>query len=410
MQIYLCQLLTVSDVIANRVRFSLALTSEAVNERGCLSFIEGTELSLDETTATRRNKSEYTQRQDRALATIYYGIYEQNRTLISSTTSPSKVWIILKEQFEPVSRASVIQLLDEFFSIKFNPDTESITAFIARIRKMVERLKDVGHPLNDPYCAFQAIRTLSLEFQGIVQILYRWPDEDFKLDKIEIELIPEENRLKQLKKCFNDLKNIEGKTMSLAVGGLESPIEGIGTVKFYMKLNGREPSITLKNVTFSPKLRRNLLSAPLLEEANCTFQCENGILRYFAPKGEKLFFAKRFNDLYFLKPKYHLKDVYNNVESSNVKEGNGHYSGNIVLWHNRFCHMNIDYLVQTSKVSAVKGLPKFKKEKLDCESCKLAKTKRVSFKPSGRIRSIRPLTVGTHGRMWSSTCCIMWWS
>ncbi|GFU49239.1 retrovirus-related Pol polyprotein from transposon TNT 1-94 [Trichonephila clavipes] len=178
--------------------------------------------------------------------------------------------------------------------------------------------------------------------------------------------------------------------MSIAVGGLESQIEGIGTVKFYIKLNGREHSITLKNVMFSPKLRRNLLSAPLLEKANCTFKCENGMLWFFAPKGEKLFFAKRFNDLYFLKPKYHLKDVYNNVESSNVKEGNKHYSGNIVLWHSRFCHMNIDYLVQISKVSAVNGLPKFKNEELDCESCKLAKTKRGSFKPIGRI-STRPL-------------------
>ncbi|GFY03980.1 f-box only protein 38 [Trichonephila clavipes] len=168
-------------------------------ERGCWSFIEGTELPLDETTATIRDKSGYKQRQDRALATIYYVIDEHYRTLISSSTSPSKAWIILKEQFEPVFRASVIRLLDEFFPIKFNPYTESIAVIIARIRKMVERLKDVGHPLNNMYCAFQAIRTLSPEFQGIVQILYRWPDLDFKLDKIEIELIAEENRLKQLK-------------------------------------------------------------------------------------------------------------------------------------------------------------------------------------------------------------------
>ncbi|GFQ68441.1 f-box only protein 38 [Trichonephila clavata] len=142
-------------------------------KRGSWSFTEGTEPPLDETTATRRDKSEYKQRQDRTLATIYYGIDEQYKTLISSTTSSSKAWIILKEQFEPISRAAVIRLLDEFFSIKFNPDTESIAVFIARIRKMVERLKNVEHPLNDMYSAFQAIRTLSPEFQGIVQILYR---------------------------------------------------------------------------------------------------------------------------------------------------------------------------------------------------------------------------------------------
>ncbi|GFQ69809.1 f-box only protein 38 [Trichonephila clavata] len=132
-------------------------------ERGCWSFIEGMEPPLDETTATRHDKSEYKQQQDTALVTIYYGIDEQYKPLISSTTSKSKVWIILKEQFEPVSKASVIQILDELFSIKFNPDTKSIAVFIARIRKMVERLKNVGHPLN-MYCAFKAIRRLSLEF------------------------------------------------------------------------------------------------------------------------------------------------------------------------------------------------------------------------------------------------------
>ncbi|GFV75762.1 retrovirus-related Pol polyprotein from transposon TNT 1-94 [Trichonephila clavipes] len=67
-------------------------------------------------------------------------------------------------------------------------------------------LSDVGHALNDMYCAFQAIRALSPEFQGIVQILYHWPNEDFKLDKIEIELCAEENQLKQLK---NDSSQVE---------------------------------------------------------------------------------------------------------------------------------------------------------------------------------------------------------
>ncbi|GFV91244.1 f-box only protein 38 [Trichonephila clavipes] len=88
-------------------------------EQGCWSFIEGTEPPLDETAVTRRDK-----------------------TLVSSTTSPSKAWIILKEQVEPVSRASVIRLLDEFFSIKFNPDTESIAVFIARIRK-IKKMSDI---------------------------------------------------------------------------------------------------------------------------------------------------------------------------------------------------------------------------------------------------------------------------
>ncbi|GFY29751.1 f-box only protein 38 [Trichonephila clavipes] len=50
-------------------------------ERGCWSFIEEMEPTLAETTATKRDKSEYKQRQDRALATIYYGIDESNTEL-----------------------------------------------------------------------------------------------------------------------------------------------------------------------------------------------------------------------------------------------------------------------------------------------------------------------------------------
>ncbi|GIY50629.1 retrovirus-related Pol polyprotein from transposon TNT 1-94 [Caerostris darwini] len=45
----------------------------------------------------------------------------------------------------------------------------------------------------------------------------------------------------------------------------------------------------------------------------------------------------------------------------------------------------------TSKFSAVNGLPNLRNEKLKCENCKLAKSKRVSFKPIGRIRSTKPL-------------------
>ncbi|GIY50047.1 retrovirus-related Pol polyprotein from transposon TNT 1-94 [Caerostris extrusa] len=62
-----------------------------------------------------------------------------------------------------------------------------------------------------------------------------------------------------------------------------------------------------------------------------------------------------------------------------------------MLWHKRSCHVNFDYLIKTSKVSAVNGLPNFKKEKLNCENCKLAKSKRISFKPIGRIRRTKPL-------------------
>ncbi|GFV91245.1 retrovirus-related Pol polyprotein from transposon TNT 1-94 [Trichonephila clavipes] len=166
------------------------------------------------------------------------------------------------------------------------------------------------------YWAFQAIGTLSPEFQGIVQILYPWPDEDFKLGKIEIELIAKENWLKQLKNDLSKLEFTDNSVMN-------------ATSKFKQQ-----------NVSenFNPK-----------------------------PDGNKSKFKK-----------------------SKIKDRIGP------------C-----YLFQTSKVSAVNGLPKFKNEELDCESCKLAKTNRVSFKPIGRIRSTRPLQLvhmDVHGSLPVVSC------
>ncbi|GFU39193.1 retrovirus-related Pol polyprotein from transposon TNT 1-94 [Trichonephila clavipes] len=67
-------------------------------------------------------------------------------------------------------------------------------------------------------------------------------------------------------------------------------------------------------------------------------------------------------------------------------------NGSIEIWHQRFCHVNNDYLVKTSKNDSVKGLPRLNDNgKTHCIPCKLAKSKRVSFKKTGAVRSKRPL-------------------
>ncbi|GFS84911.1 uncharacterized protein TNCV_1033081 [Trichonephila clavipes] len=46
---------------------------------------------------------------------------------------------------------------------------------------------------------FQLIRWLPQEFQSTVQQIYRWKEEDFRVVKIEAELILEANRLQLMK-------------------------------------------------------------------------------------------------------------------------------------------------------------------------------------------------------------------
>ncbi|GBM73392.1 hypothetical protein AVEN_163194-1 [Araneus ventricosus] len=44
-----------------------------------------------------------------------------------------------------------MRLLDEFFSIEFDPVKDTIAIFIAKIKRIVKRLADTGNPLDDVY-------------------------------------------------------------------------------------------------------------------------------------------------------------------------------------------------------------------------------------------------------------------
>ncbi|GFS72180.1 hypothetical protein TNCV_124821, partial [Trichonephila clavipes] len=55
--------------------------------------------------------------------------------------------------------------------------------------------------------AFQLIRWLPQEFQSTVQQIYRWKEEDFRVVKIEAELILEADRLQLMKQDLEKAEN-----------------------------------------------------------------------------------------------------------------------------------------------------------------------------------------------------------
>ncbi|GFT74217.1 retrovirus-related Pol polyprotein from transposon TNT 1-94 [Trichonephila clavipes] len=337
---------------------------------------------------------------------------------------------------------------------------EDVGIFISRVKTAATRLQEAGHKLDDLYIGFQLIRWLPQEFQSTVQQIYRWKEEDFRVVKIEAELILEANRLqlmkqdlekaenaylssftskksktlpgataaahgnpngkndyqkksefninlrfceaecslleldKQLvtscilfeensdkgvwvidtaatshfcndKSLFLDLKPITNMKMSLATEDKSCPVEGIGTLRFRVKYKGSFHEITLTDVLFNRKLRRNLLSGSRLESKGAHFVGTKAGSLYYTKSKEISFFS----------------DVTAKTKN-----------GSIEIWHQRFCHVNNDYLVKTSKNDSVKGLPRLTDNgKTHCIPCKLAKSKRVSFKKTGAVRSKRPL-------------------
>ncbi|GFV37529.1 uncharacterized protein TNCV_4474701 [Trichonephila clavipes] len=196
-----------------------------------------------------------------------------------------------------------------FFGTKYQPG-EDVGIFISRVKTAATRLQEAGHKLDDLYIGLQLIRWLPQEFQSTVQQIYKWKEEDFRVVKIEAELILETNRLQLMKQDLEKAENaylssftskksktlpgataaahgdINGKTdyqkkgdlkpitnmkMSLATEDKSCPVEGIGTVRFRVKYKGSFHEITLSDVLFNPKLRRNLLSGSRLESKGAHF-------------------------------------------------------------------------------------------------------------------------------------------
>ncbi|GFY20509.1 retrovirus-related Pol polyprotein from transposon TNT 1-94 [Trichonephila clavipes] len=355
---------------------------------GCWQFIIQTKPEQPDEEATYKEKLDLQLRKDRCYTLIYTNISSDLKNMITETTDGVTAWKILKDHFEPVTRARVIQLLDQFFGTKYQPG-EDVGIFISRVKTAATRLQEAGHKLDDLYIGFQLIRWLPQEFQSTVQQIYRWKEEDFRVVKIEAELILEANRLQLMKqdlekaenaylssftskksktlpsataaahgnpngkndyqkksgKVFNcktiknvkqsiktigpcyvcnkyghlkvnckekkslqkspstvnetfntefdkgvwvidtaatshfcndkslflDLKPIINMKMSLATEDKSYPVEGIGTLRFRVKYKGSFHEITLTDVLFNPKLRRNLLSGSRLESKGAHF-------------------------------------------------------------------------------------------------------------------------------------------
>lgn len=182
-------------------------------------------------------------------------------------------------------------------------------------------------------------------------------------------------------------------TMAVAIGGVACPVEGRGKVQLRFYTKGELEIINLNNVLYSPNLRQNLISGILVDKAGHSFIGKNNVITVYHKNGRRLFEAKRQNGLYYVNPTYpknatscvyNHKNVFNaNVSSSTVN--------NLKVWHRRFCHVNAKYIVNTSHNNSVRGLPNLKFENLNCESCKIAKSRRKSFKPLNKIRSNKPL-------------------
>ncbi|GFY18357.1 retrovirus-related Pol polyprotein from transposon TNT 1-94 [Trichonephila clavipes] len=344
----------------------------------------------------------------------------------------------------------------------FELDREDVGIFISRVKTAATRLQEAGHKLDDLYIGFQLIRWLPQEFQSTVQQIYRWKEEDFRVVKIEAELILEANRLQLMKQ---DLEKAENAYLSSFTSKKSKTLPGATATAHgdpngkndYQKKGGKVFNCkTIKNVKQSIKtigpcyvcnkyghLKVNCKEKKYLQKypstVNETFITEFNInLRFCEAECSPLELDKELvtscilfeensdkgvwvidtaatshfcNDksLFLdLKPITNMKMSLATEDKSCPVEGIGtlrfrvKYKGSFhektlsdVLFNPKLRRNLLSGSRLESKGAyfvGTKGLPRLTDNgKTHCIPCKLAKSKRVSFKKTGAVRSKRPL-------------------
>ncbi|GFX89230.1 copia protein [Trichonephila clavipes] len=168
------------------------------------------------------------------------------------------------------------------------------------------------------------------------------------------------NHFTNNRNLFINFVNVVNENMVLAINGVEFPIEGKGDVKIWFN----DHECLLKNVFFS--------------------------------RNKQIFKANLEQELYYAYPDIEPKYA-SSIEKSVKIKGK---PNDLMIWHERFGHANVDYILKTSRLNAVRGLPKIKKPfDFECEPCRLNKYKRVSFQSIECTRSKAPLNL-LHCDVW----------
>ncbi|GBN74818.1 hypothetical protein AVEN_170824-1 [Araneus ventricosus] len=171
-------------------------------DRGCWSFIIEEDKPCPEQ-ATEKEKFEYDWRKQRCYTTIYQGIERKFLPLIRHATDGKEAWNILKSNFEPISKARLAVLIDEFFELKFNPEEETIGIFCKRVEEKKTQVKEAGFEIPELLIALQLIRRLPAEYDHLVQTLYRLKDEEFNHREVKKQLVNEAGRIQLKQKDLN---------------------------------------------------------------------------------------------------------------------------------------------------------------------------------------------------------------
>ncbi|GBO13209.1 hypothetical protein AVEN_204559-1 [Araneus ventricosus] len=154
---------------------------------------------------------------------------------------------------------------------------------------------------------------------------------------------------------FTNFKELTTTKALLADKKSTCEVKGIGDIDFIVKDIKGNVKITLKDVFYTPNMRRNLISGARMDIAGLKIIWSDNVMRICHSNNEYFFSAFR-QDMLYIVSGYPLLDsvMYTSVDLN--------------LIHKRLCHVNIPIIKDMYKNKSVKGLEKVN-IKIGNESC-----------------------------------------
>ena len=99
--------------------------------------------------------------------------------------------------------------------------------------------------------------------------------------------------------------NLYDEKLAVAVDGIDFPIEG----KRDVKLKFGKQNLIFTNVMYSSMLRKNLISAPKMDDKGVKFEGRKGKIEVTNKIGQPLFTTKLRDGIYYVFPKIPSKEI-----------------------------------------------------------------------------------------------------
>ncbi|GBM04769.1 hypothetical protein AVEN_20209-1 [Araneus ventricosus] len=139
------------------------------------------------------------------------------------------------------------------------------------------------------------------------------------------------------------------------VGGIENnlvKVEGYGSITILLKFKNQELKLTLLKIYWGPSLEKNIISGR--DKHGHWLKIKNSCCQLYSPNNQLIAVATLEKNLYILHSRI-AKEACINI-SVDTEENQPKERQDIMMWHRRFGHQNVESLKHMNNQKLVYGI------------------------------------------------------